>query len=263
MAATAALEPHIDGVIKHFCDHLGRRFVDVSEEKREFDLGKWILLCKSLNRNLAQRLPLTTITLKSDTWDVTGAVTFSKRFGYLDEGHDFNGTLHAADKAQDYFVVVGVIPFLDKIFDKNPVHHIGPPGFNASTGISIQHLGARYAGEDKSYHDPEVPDFLDKFIEAKKANPEEVDDGQIISWLMVNMIAGSDVSELFQFLVVLKTKLQLRQLQSPSEVPSSTLSAIPQSGENSPRKSSPPILVVAVLFQFPIKMLELSTTSTP
>lgn len=134
-----------------------------------------------------------TNVLVLDTWDVTGAVTFSKRFGYLDEGRDFDGTLYAADKAQDYFVVVGAIPILDRIFDKNPIRHIGPPGFNTSTGISIQSLGARYSGEDKDYHNPDVPDYLDKFIEAKKMNPDEVDDPQIISWLMVNMIAGSDV----------------------------------------------------------------------
>lgn len=46
MTSTAALEPHMDPVIKHFCDHLERRFIDVPEEKREFDLGEWILFCK-------------------------------------------------------------------------------------------------------------------------------------------------------------------------------------------------------------------------
>lgn len=121
-------------------------------------------------------------------------MTFSKSFGYLDKGEDFNGVLHAADKAQDYFVVVGAIPFLDRVFDKNPIYRIGPPGFNTSTGISIKALQDRYAGADKEYHDPEVPDFLDHFIAAKEADPENVSDPQIISWLMVNMIAGSDVS---------------------------------------------------------------------
>ena len=175
MSTTLALEPHIDGVIRHFCEHLERRFVDVPDGRKEFDLGEWVLFY---------------------TWDVTGAVTFSKRFGYLDEGRDFDGTLYAADKAQDYFVVVGAIPFLDRVLDKNPIYHIGPPGFNTSTAISIQRLGMRYEGKDKEWHDPEVPDFLDKFIEAKNANPDEVSDPQIISWLMVNMIAGSDVSTL-------------------------------------------------------------------
>lgn len=134
-----------------------------------------------------------TLTLL-DTWDVVGAVTFSKPIGYLEHGTDFDGTLRNADKAMDYFAVVGAIPFLDRIFDKNPVYRLGPPGFNVITGISVGHLIDRYQGKDKDYHDPETPDFLDQFIDAKNNDPENVDDAQIISWLMVNMIAGADTT---------------------------------------------------------------------
>ncbi|KAL4722199.1 hypothetical protein ACLX1H_010976 [Fusarium chlamydosporum] len=86
------------------------------------------------------------------------------------------------------------MPFLDRILDKNPIYHIGPPGFNTITGISIKHLVDRYQGNDKDYHNPEHPDFLDKFIDVKNANPDQVDDAQIISWLMINMIAGADTT---------------------------------------------------------------------
>jgi cytochrome P450 len=134
------------------------------------------------------------IVMLLDSWDVVGAVTFSKPIGYLEHGTDFDGTLRNADKAMDYFAVVGAIPFLDRIFDKNPVYRLGPPGFNVITGISVGHLIDRYQGKDKDYHDPETPDFLDQFIDAKNNDPENVDDAQIISWLMVNMIAGADTT---------------------------------------------------------------------
>ncbi|KAL2292125.1 hypothetical protein FJTKL_10773 [Diaporthe vaccinii] len=49
---------------------------------------------------------------------------------------------------------------------------------------------------DRDYHDPEEPDFLDHFIEAKKADPEDVDDAQIVSWLMINVLAGADTTAL-------------------------------------------------------------------
>ena len=111
-----------------------------------------------------------------DTWDVVGAITFSEPIGYLDKGKDFDATLQNADKAMDYFCVVGTMPFLDRVFDKNPVYRIGPPGFNTITSISIQHLIDRYQGKDKDVHDPNTPDFLDKFIEAKKADPDNVDE---------------------------------------------------------------------------------------
>lgn len=132
--------------------------------------------------------------MSADTWDVVGATTFSEPIGYLDKGYDFDGTLSNADKAMDYFCVVGTMPFLDHVFDKNRYYRMGPPGFNTITGISIQHLIDRYQGKDKDTHDPSTPDYLDKFIEAKKADPDFVDDAQIISWLMVNMIAGADTT---------------------------------------------------------------------
>lgn len=125
---------------------------------------------------------------------MVGAVTFSQPIGYLEKGHDFDGTLGDSESAMDYFAVVGMIPVLDLWFDKNPVKHAGPPGFNTITGISLRHLVDRYQGNDTDYHDPEKPDFLDRFIEAKQANPKEVDDAEIASWLMINMIAGADTT---------------------------------------------------------------------
>ena len=94
----------------------------------------------------------------------------------------------------DYFAMVGTMPFLDHVLNKNPYYRMGPPGFNTITDISVRHLNARYQGNDQDYHDLGIPDFLDRFIEAKTADPENIEDGQIISWLMVNLIAGADTT---------------------------------------------------------------------
>ncbi|CAN8105409.1 unnamed protein product [Discula destructiva] len=160
----------MDAMIIRLCEELDNRFEASGES---FDLGPWLIYY---------------------TWDVVGAVTFSQPIGYLEKGHDFDGTLKSSESALDYFAVVGMIPTLDHWLDKNPVMHLGPPGFNTTTAISLKHLIDRHEGKDTAYHDPEKPDFLDHFIEAKKADPEGVDDAQIISWLMVNMIAGADTT---------------------------------------------------------------------
>jgi len=55
---------------------------------------------------------------------------------------------------------------------------------------------SRYQGTDGAYHSPSQPDYLDKFIEAKAANPDTVDDNQIVSWLMINMLAGADTTSI-------------------------------------------------------------------
>lgn len=125
---------------------------------------------------------------------MVGAIAFSEPIGYLDKGTDFDGTLRDADKAMDYFCVIGAMPFLDYVFDKNPVYRLGPPGYGTVTAIGIQHLIDRCQGKDKHIHDPNIPDYLDKFLEAKKADPDNVDDAQIISWLMFNLIAGADTT---------------------------------------------------------------------
>ncbi|KAK5659587.1 hypothetical protein OQA88_789 [Cercophora sp. LCS_1] len=169
----APLEPHVDKIVQLLCGELDKRFATGSAAGKPFDFGEWILYY---------------------TWDVIGAVTFSQPIGYLSKGYDFDGTLRSAEKALDYFSWVGCIPSLDYWFDKNPVYRIGPPGFGVVTGISIQHLMDRYQGNDKDYHDPVHPDFLDKFIEAKTDNSGEVNDNQIVGWLMINMIAGADTT---------------------------------------------------------------------
>lgn len=94
----------------------------------------------------------------------------------------------------DYFSLVGQMPILDHLLDKNPIYRLGPPSFGPITNISIQHLVDRLQNKNNEYHDPSNPDFLDKFIETKEKYPAVVDDTQIVSYLMFNMIAGADTT---------------------------------------------------------------------
>ncbi|KAJ5910342.1 hypothetical protein N7504_004985 [Penicillium tannophilum] len=167
------LEPHIDSIIQYFCQRLNEKFVDGSNSSQVCDLGEWI---------------------NYYTWDVVGQATFSQPIGYLEKGYDFDNTLSTANTAMDYFSLVGQMPILDHLLDKNPILKLGPPSFGTITNISIQHLVDRLQGSDAKYHDSGKPDFLDKFIEAKENHPDVVDDTLIISWLMVIMIAGADTT---------------------------------------------------------------------
>ncbi|KAH1494942.1 hypothetical protein LV164_001306 [Aspergillus fumigatus] len=173
MSGVLPLEPHIDETIGFLCRRLEEEFIDGPKAGRPCDLGQWLLYY---------------------TWDVVGKVTFSEPIGYLEKGYDFDHTIAIADKAMDYFALVSQLPILDHLLDKNPIYRIGPPSFGTVTNISIQHLVDRLQGRDTAYHDPSKPDFLDKFIEAKATFPHVVDDAQIISYLMINMIAGADTT---------------------------------------------------------------------
>ncbi|KAK0711889.1 cytochrome P450 [Lasiosphaeris hirsuta] len=169
-AGVTSLEPHMDRTITQLCAEMEMRFVNASTP---LDLGRWILYY---------------------TWDVVGAVTFSQPLGYLAAGRDFDGTLGNAEKAIDYFALLTAVPALDHVFDKNRWFRLGPPGFGGVTGMAIQRLVDRYQSKDTAAHDAAVPDFLDKFIEAKAAFPDSVNDNQIVAWLMINMIAGADTT---------------------------------------------------------------------
>lgn len=85
------------------------------------------------------------------------------------------------------------MPFLDFLLDKNPVMRIGPPNLANITRISLEHLTARLQGKDGNF-DPEVPDFLQHFIESKNTNPDLVNDGTIMGYLLVNLLAGADTT---------------------------------------------------------------------
>jgi hypothetical protein len=196
MTGVLPLEPHVDEVITYLCQRLEEEFIDGSSAGTTCKLDQWLLFCKLmfLKFILYLQFLLTSFGLRIDTWDVVGKATFSEPIGYLEKGYDFDNTIAISDKAMDYFSLVGQLPILDHLLDKNPVCRIGPPGFGNITNISIQHLKDRLQGKDTSYHDPTKPDFLDKFIEAKEKHPNVVNDGQIISYLMINMIAGADTT---------------------------------------------------------------------
>jgi hypothetical protein len=190
LAGVLPLEPHIDDMISYLCRRLEEEFIDGSNSNKSCDLGEWIAYCKF--KSSTSSLP--ELTNRLDTWDVVGNATFSQPIGYLEKGYDFDNTLSIANVAMDYFSLVGQIPILDHLLDKNPVYRIGPPSFGTVTNISVQHLMDRLQNKDTDYHTPSKPDFLDKFIEAKEKCSEVVDDMQVISYLMINMIAGADTT---------------------------------------------------------------------
>ncbi|TPX14547.1 uncharacterized protein E0L32_005239 [Thyridium curvatum] len=164
-----ALEKHMDKVINDLCGHLEKRFID---QNKTCDFGAWLAYY---------------------AWDFISAVTFSKRFGYMEKGCDFDGTLHIADQAIDYLGIVGQMPFLDFCLDKNPIVRIGPPNLDNVARIAVEALFPRLKGEDKNF-DPKNPDFLQYFIDSKTSHPEVVDDGTIINYLLLNLIAGADTT---------------------------------------------------------------------
>lgn len=126
------------------------------------------------------RLTLATRVLYTVGWDAVAKTTWSKRIGFLDLGTDIDGTLYASEQAARYLVTVGMYPWLDNLFDKNPVYRIGPPTYTNVANHAVKILTDRLTGEDG--HDAQGDtDFLDLYIEAKGQHPEVVDIPMIVS----------------------------------------------------------------------------------
>ncbi|KAI1871211.1 uncharacterized protein JN550_004656 [Neoarthrinium moseri] len=191
-SSVGAFEPLMDKVIGDFCKHLETRFMD--GEQKHFDLGQWIAFY---------------------SWDMNGAASFSQRFGYMDNGSDFDKSIDTADKALDYFAAVGQMPFLDFLLEKNPILRIGPPVMGNVASKAHAYLTSRLQGKDYNF-DPKVPDFLQHFIDAKAAHPNVVDEGVIMGYLLVNLIAGADTTAITiraVFYYVLKNPDAYRKLE--------------------------------------------------
>lgn len=134
-----------------------------------------------------------------------GQITFSKRFGYLEAGRDFDGRLWLAEIGSDYLASASQLPWLDRWIDKNPVCPVG--GATVLLGPTLKYLEERYrdlkgdgGGDGKktaAKHDDNNDndkDFLDRFIQAKHDHPDVVDDHRVLSYLAINMLAGADTT---------------------------------------------------------------------
>ncbi|RFU34710.1 hypothetical protein B7463_g1635, partial [Scytalidium lignicola] len=165
-------QPNVENTIDLLCKRLNEEFIDGPNTGKVCQMDRWLLFF---------------------TWDVLAQLSFSKPMGFLEKGHDDSGLLETADKALDYFAVIGQIPELDHWLAKNPFMPIGPPSFDSTAVLATQIYTARVQGTDG--HDPhQQRDMLDDFIDVKNSNPELLDDGGIVGAVLVNLMAGADTT---------------------------------------------------------------------
>ncbi|KAJ5831933.1 hypothetical protein N7474_000244 [Penicillium riverlandense] len=167
MSKVQDVEPGMDQTIKFFFEKLRERFIYP---------GKVCEMSDYLN---------------FFAWDLMSQITFSKDLGILQAGSDYMGFLKRSNKTLDYFASICQIPLLDLVLDKNPVVRIGPPGFSWANIFSLEQFQKRMQdGSPQSLY----ADFLDKFLEAKEKYPDIVNDNMVITYLLSNVLAGSDTT---------------------------------------------------------------------
>lgn len=143
--------------------------------------------------------------LQCYAFDVIGCITFSQRFGFLEDGKDVDGMIDAISKSLTYSTCLGVYsqlhPYLYPLLEYFPSS--GAAGVSKVIDV-ILHLiderkrvrksnvgGFKLKGLELS-DAPE--DFLDKIMNAHEADPKKVTDAHMFILGWSNITAGSDTT---------------------------------------------------------------------
>ncbi|KAL1854997.1 hypothetical protein Plec18170_004409 [Paecilomyces lecythidis] len=163
MTKAQEMEPLIDETIVLFCDKLMERFAVTG---KACEMTDYILYW---------------------SWDTMNNLVFSKTMGILEAGNDSDGFLKRSQGSLDYFATISQIPYMDEVLAKNPIRPIGPPTFDWAVIYSLGELAKR---REKPVEGK--VDFLERFLEIQKKDPKQIDDIRVVTYLLTNVLAGSD-----------------------------------------------------------------------
>ncbi|RFU28324.1 hypothetical protein B7463_g7997, partial [Scytalidium lignicola] len=140
-------------------------------------------------------------------FDVIGAITYGKRFGFLDAGEDIENAMKALHGTMIYGTMVGIYPqFHAPIYYAMSRFKSTPVGGRA---YLMEFVGDLVAQRKKERADPSFTDlkrteegssspqtFLDKMLIAHEKDPQKVTPYHVFMMGLSNVIAGSDTTSI-------------------------------------------------------------------
>ncbi|RDH36020.1 cytochrome P450 [Aspergillus welwitschiae] len=133
-------------------------------------------------------------------FDVIGAISFQRRFGFMEEQRDINGMIGAIDSGLHYASIIGQIPAVHpwlmgsrvvaKVLEMQPFFDIPNP---LRTIVEYtQECMEQYNQKSASDHDGR-PDFL-SWLQAQEVQGKPMSHRDMINHLSNNLLAGSDTT---------------------------------------------------------------------
>ncbi|EMC97728.1 hypothetical protein BAUCODRAFT_33451 [Baudoinia panamericana UAMH 10762] len=189
LSTLVEFEPLIDSTTAVFLSRLDELYASTASV---CDLGKW---------------------LQYYAFDVIGELTFSKRLGFLESGTDVENIVSSVAANFDRCSVLGQMPWLDYLTYKNPIYlrFFAKPVSSPVISFGQRRLQERLKGGDDdesgdgpTFRDPALrakvlhgttpnkPDFLSRYLVLQKEQPDLVTDRQLLTYLFININAGSD-----------------------------------------------------------------------
>ncbi|WAO96068.1 Hypothetical protein NCS54_01372900 [Fusarium falciforme] len=178
MSTLVAFEPFVDSTSTEFLKQLKLRFADRPGDEGICDFGAW---------------------LQYYAFDVIGELTFSKRLGFVETGRDVDSIIRDLEGFLNYVSWIGQIPFLDRLFIKNPIKiWMAKNGLlNSSAPVAEfakKHVVERQREEESGNSKAPRRDFSNRFKEARAKDPEFITEQLVLALTVANMFAGSDTT---------------------------------------------------------------------
>jgi cytochrome P450 len=126
-------------------------------------------------------------------FDVISLITFSKRFGFLDNGQDKDKLFEAIDHHNAYSTLVGVFPFLHRFLFPLLLQ---TGGYGTLLSFAMKQIEARRKLlKDPTTTDHDGPqDFMVRFLNVHQATPDKMSMDDIFAISITNIAAGSDTT---------------------------------------------------------------------
>ncbi|KAI8635632.1 cytochrome P450 [Xylariaceae sp. FL1651] len=205
MSALVQYEPFVSSTIKLFFEQTERLYVNNPEG---CDFVRW---------------------LQFYAFDVIGEVTYGKRHGFVEKNEDVDGIVSYLGNLFLYVAPIGQIPWLDRLFLKNPIYlklsewnildATNPVVLFARARMTERLGSSEKSGISDDTSKPLLPitdtakpsdgksnDLLSKFLAAREARPDFMDDKMVLAMATSMAFAGSEttaisLSAVFYFLL--------------------------------------------------------------
>ncbi|KAL4933173.1 cytochrome P450 [Aspergillus undulatus] len=172
---------HYEEFVDQCADVFFQRLHEFAERGIKFNLGEWFQFY---------------------AFDVIGEITYGERFGFLDKGHDIDGTIGALQNLMAYSSLIGIYhEWHPRLF--GPLSRFSWSGAGGRAYIMryVQDKIARHSTQEKGSSKSDIEHgalktqtFLEKMVIARDKDPEKVTDYHVFMMGLSNVIAGSDTT---------------------------------------------------------------------
>ena len=126
--------------------------------------------------------------------DTIGMMTFSKPFGFLRAGNDWNNALHQIRAAGDSAGWIGQNPWLYRLGQRVLFPIFGNPFALANRNGVVRKFAVEQSALRQNRGSPAQPDIMQKLLQVHDKKPDAFDDDAVRSMVATNIFGGAETT---------------------------------------------------------------------